>query len=272
LNATQARLRWRLRRLRPLLRKPRVVLRHRGLHPADVVLDEYPRSGGTWLTFMLAEVLFDRPIDFESEGSFVPPVGSHRATPAILPDGGRLLRTHEPFRTDYPKAVYVVRHVCDVAVSYYHWWKWTGVDSAEFKTFLRMFLDGHVDGYGTWHDHVTSWLDVGDRPVRVVRYEDLRSDTPGALRGIVEFLGTPAIDERIVNAVRNNSLDRMREKQERARSSVFRSRAPDQDVVRTGSSGGWREWLDAGDVALVERVAGPTLQRLGYELSGVGAG
>jgi hypothetical protein len=43
-------------------------------------------------------------------------------------------------------------------------------------------------------------------------------------------------------------------------------------VVRTGSSGGWREWLDAGDVALVERVAGPTLQRLGYELSGVGAG
>jgi Sulfotransferase domain len=268
-NASQARLRWRLRRLRPILRKPQVALRHRGLTSADVVLDEYPRSGGTWLTFMLGEVLFDRPLDFESEGSFVPAVGSHARAHPILPGGGRLLRTHEPFRSDYAKAIYVVRHVCDVAVSYFHWWKWVQVDTVEFKPFLRMFLDGQVDGYGSWQDHVTSWLDVRDRPIRVVRYEDLRTDTPATLRALLEFVGSPSSEERVADAVRNNSMEGMREKQERARSTVFRSRASGHDVVRRGSVGGWREWLDAEDIAAVERSAGPTLHRLGYE---VGAG
>jgi hypothetical protein len=264
-NPRQARLRWHLRRVRPLLRAPRVALRHRGIEPSDVVLDEYPRSGGTWLTFMLGEVVFGEPLDFESETAFVPGIGSHRDAPGPLAGGGRLLRSHEPFRRDYRKAVYVVRHAGDVAVSYFNWWKWARVDDVEFKPFLRAFLAGHVDGYGPWHRHVASWLDVSDRPVHVVRYEDLRRDTEAALHPILDFLGLSAPDEAISSAVANNSMEGMRAKQDRARRSVFRGRAQGRDVVRTGSVGGWRDWMDEEDVALLERTAGPVLRRLGYE-------
>jgi hypothetical protein len=62
----------------------------------------------------------------------------------------------------------------------------------------------------------------------------------------------------------------MRRKQERARATVFAGRAPDRDVVRKGSVGGWRDWLDDEDVALVDRTAGPTLRRLGYDLRDAG--
>jgi hypothetical protein len=228
------------------------------------VLDEYPRSGGTWLTFMLGELIFSRTLDFESEREFIPAVGWHRQAPRPLPSGGRLLRTHEPFRADYPKAIYVVRHVGDVAVSYFNWWKWARVEDVEFKPFFRAFLSGHVDGYGPWHRHVASWLDVVDRPVHMVRYEDLRQVTEATLRHILDFLGLSAADTDISSAVLRNSLEEMRRKQERARASVFRSRAPDRDVVRKGSIGGWRDWLDREDVRLMERHAGPTLTRLGY--------
>jgi hypothetical protein len=40
--------------------------------------------------------------------------------------------------------------------------------------------------------------------------------------------------------------------------------------VRKGSVGGWREWLDDEDVALVERTSGGVLRRLGYDLRDAG--
>ena len=49
------RFRWLARRHRRHLRGPAVALRYRGLRSSDVLLAGYPRSGTTWLTFVLAD-------------------------------------------------------------------------------------------------------------------------------------------------------------------------------------------------------------------------
>ncbi|HYV01292.1 MAG TPA: hypothetical protein VEM93_02995 [Actinomycetota bacterium] len=41
------RLRWAVRRARPVLRQPMVALRHRGLIANDVFLAGYPKAGNT---------------------------------------------------------------------------------------------------------------------------------------------------------------------------------------------------------------------------------
>jgi hypothetical protein len=239
------------------------------LTPADVVLDEYPKSGGTWVAFMLGEVLFGRPVDFENQEVLVPAVGRHAGLAPSLPGSGRFLRSHEPYRSEYRKAIYLVRNIADVAVSYFNNLRWLRIE-VSFKEFLPALLTGRVDGYGTWASHVESWLDasVGSGEILVVRYEELRTSPEELLLSMADFLGVEADQDRIRSAVANNSLERMREKQERARDSVFTDRDPASDFVRKGAVGDSASWMDPEDEHLIARYAGATLERLGYSVNG----
>jgi hypothetical protein len=264
------RLRWQLRAVRAPARAPLVWKRHRGLLTEDVILGEYPKSGATWLAFMLGEVLFQQPIDFESQTVYMPAVGSHTGAPAIPAIGGRLLRTHEPFRAEYRRGIYLVRHLGDVTVSYYHYLAWLGVRPPPFKEFLRELLRGRVDGYGPWPKHVESWARTPPETILVVRYEDLRTATEKTLRRIFDFLRVEASPASLANAIENNTLEGMRAKQERARDTIFRHRNLQADFVRKGIVGDTRAWLDGEDLELVEAIAGPTLRRLGYSVGSPG--
>src|SRR2546427_12929310 len=103
------RFRWLARRHRRHLRGPAVALRYRGLRSSDVLLAGYPRSGTTWLTFMLAEVLSGVPSTWASTGKLVPAVGRHQCAPALLQSDGRLPRTHEQRGPAHAVPAYVVR-------------------------------------------------------------------------------------------------------------------------------------------------------------------
>lgn len=254
--------RWYYPGLRLRLRKPLVALRHRGLTPQDIVLGEFPKSGGTWLAFMLGELLFGEALDFRNQEQLAPRIGLHRTVPPAVPDGGRLVRTHEHWREEYRRPIYLVRHVGDVAVSYYHWLPWLPPEYVSFKTFLGWFLEGRVDAYGAWTDHVTGWLDSGADPY-VVRYEDLRADPVATLEGILNWLDLCPPRHEVDAAVANNTLDAMKSKERATRQPPRRSRG---QFVRQGSVGGHREWFDVEDLAFLCERTGPVLTRLGYTL------
>lgn len=259
------RIRWRLRRLRPVVRRPLVFVRHLGLRGSDWILAEYPKSGGTWLAFMLGEALFDHEMDFTNQGLFLPAVGRRRGAPAIPQIGGRILRTHEPRRPVYDRAIYLVRHVADVAVSYHRWLSWLGIRGVDFDEFLPEFLAGRVDGWGPWQRHVGSWLDSG-RPPHLVRYEDLRSDTERVLSDTLRWMGAAVDPDLVKRAVANNTFERMREKEAMGRAGPFRRRSEDSHFVREGGVGESRRVLGPGQIEMIDRYAGSALHRLGYEL------
>jgi hypothetical protein len=260
-------LRWRLRRLRPILRKPLVWRRHwRGFSEHDVILDEYPKSGSTWLAFMLGQILFDTDVDFENMVAYVPGVGRHEGAANLPGRDGRLLRSHEPYRSDYRTVIYLVRHVGDVAVSYFKSLKWVAIEHVEFDDFLPMFLNGHIDGYGPWAAHVDSWLDASVPRFLLVKFEDLRVDPAATLSQICDFLGTDASPERILRSVDSNTIEGMREKEARARATVFRKRDRDSHYVRKGAIGDSLNYLSDEAIELIGRRAGKTLERLGDDL------
>ncbi len=254
------------------LRRPLVTFRHRGVSRRDVFLASYPRSGSTWLRFMLVQALGHKS-DYENIREMIPPVGRQSRALARLPDGGRVIKSHErrefPFGRRCSRAIYLLRDGRDVAVSYYFFMRRNGTFSGSFSDFIPLFVRGHMDGYGPWQAHVSSWLDsplAGSGHLHVIRYEDLLADPQRCLGAAVDFLGVTVDEIRLRDAVEANRFDRMRQRSSRSprvQSTAVRGDIP---IVRKGAAGDWRNHFSEADRRTFTRHAGTQLERCCYDL------
>jgi|ERR1700722_1429119 len=248
------------------VRVPVMWIRHSTLRSSDVFLGSYPRSGSTWLRFILQEILTGEPSRFENVNQRIAFVGRHGNAPSVLPHGARLLQTHEAYRKEYQRAIYLVRDPRDVALSEYAFQKARGWVDGDFHSYLVGFLGGEVNGFGSWRAHVHSWLTAADASggnVRVYRYDELRRDTLTSLTSMLEFLNVTVDSQKISDAIASNSLQQMRKKEELSPQKVSKR----DRFVRNGSVGGWRENLNDAQVELVNRSLGREMTRLGYNES-----
>jgi hypothetical protein len=247
------------------VRVPVMWVRHSTLKSGDVFLGSYPRSGSTWLRFILQEILTGEPSRFENVNQRIAFVGRHGNAPGLLPGGARLLQTHEAYRKEYGRAVYLVRDPRDVALSEYAFQKARGWVDGDFQTYLVGFLRGEVNGFGSWQDHARSWLAAADASdnVRVYRYDELRKETLSSLSSMLEFLKVPVDSQKISDAIAGNSLQEMKKKEELSPQKVSKR----DRFVRSGSVGGWRENFTQAQIELVNQYLGPELKRLGYSES-----
>jgi len=252
------------------LRVPLVWLHHRNFLPSDVFLGSYPKSGVTWTCFVLFEILSGLLAGFKSINQLI---GEHSKALRLLPGGGRLISTHEQYRKDYHRAIYLVRDARDVLLSEFAFLKALDYFRGDLHQFISTFLFtcGSAYGYGPWQRHVCSWLDspiAGTENLLLVRYEDLRQDPVTGFSRMAEFLGVDVDREKIELAIANNSLQKMREKEikEPVRVSI-KGR-----FVREGAIRGWVSKLSPAEVRLIEQHAGSALLRLGYPRAEEAAG
>jgi hypothetical protein len=272
----------RFRAARTPLRAPFAWWRHRDIRSDDVLLASFERSGSTWLRFLLCEILTGDSAAFEHINKVIPEMGRQAGIPPVLPGKHRLIKTHEHYRAVYRRAIYLVRDLRDVMLSNFA--RMEEMDFVRFFSpdrsldgYLAAFLKGKTAPFGSWQDHVNSWFDSplaarGD--LLVIRFEDLRRNTETNLAKIVDFLGMQASAETIRQAIEDNSLERMRAKEDATRKSgadagllrMHRSSREDGRFVRKGAVGGWRAELTRGQLQLIDRQAGSALLRAGYEL------
>ncbi|HEY6290843.1 MAG TPA: sulfotransferase domain-containing protein [Terriglobia bacterium] len=265
-----------LRRLRrkasrSRLRAPLVWYRHRGLTPRDVFVASYPRSGSTWLRFLLLELLTRDSAGFDRVNQMIPDVGRHGGCPALLPGRRRLIKTHETYRSTYGTAIYIVRDLRDVVLSEFDYENARQRLSEDFDTFLMLSLKANVNGYGSWQEHVVSWVDSpleSTGRLLVIKFEELRARTEDTLAEVAYFLGVTADRGAIQEAIANNSVQRMREKEDQVPEidGYSTGNGNSSRFIGKGSVGGWRARLSEGQLQLVERCAGLGLARMGYPL------
>lgn len=258
----------RYRAARTRLRTPLVWLRHCGLDPQDVFIASYPRSGNTWTRFLLAHVFAGAPTGFDEINKVIPEMGVHGKARPQLPGDGRLIKTHEDYRREYKRAIYLVRDVRDVLLSTYAQERAAALLSDEdFDRYVVSFLRGGMTRWGSWQHHVDSWLGsplFASGDLLVIRYEDMRQRTDETLSRMLGFLGVTVDPELIRIAIADNSLAKMRDK-EKSSKKLGPDVPEGMRFVRKGTVGGWREKLTPAQVALVEQYAGNQLARLGYE-------
>jgi Sulfotransferase domain len=256
-------LRWR-RGVRPVITR----LRYVGLSPQDVLVASYPRSGSTWLRFLLTEILMQQSVEWPLVNRVIPGAGGHFDAPTILPNGGRLIQTHDRYAGPCSRAVYLVRDNRDVILSEYRYALRGGVHRSLDKQ-IELSLTGGtpMSLFGSWHDHVAYWLDSelarrGD--LLLMKFEELRHDPDAKLRELLRFLGADATDAQIASAIENNSIRRMREREEHAVGAGISAGDPRYPWIGQGAVTGWRSKMSDDQLARVEAMVGDVLTRLGY--------
>ncbi|MBA3913628.1 MAG: sulfotransferase domain-containing protein [Acidobacteriales bacterium] len=250
-----------------LLRGPIIWARHCGIDRNDVMVASYPRSGNTWLRFLLTRILTGKSAGFDSVNNVIAEIGIHHEALKLLPGDGRLIKTHELYRPTYKRAIYLVRDVRDVLLSQYSrenelglvWW-------SDFDGYIDAFLQGTINGFGSWQEHIPQWLDSplakrGD--MLMVMFADMRRDTQVTLERVVDFLGYKVEPAVIAEAIADNTVERMRERESKA-VKLHKSNNEEGRFVRQGAIMGWRNKFTDEQLERIEQYAGKTMERMGF--------
>jgi hypothetical protein len=202
---------------------------------ADTYLASFPRSGNTWVRFLIANVYNnlkrDCPeVDFFNVHDIVPELKkSGMSGEPRFRDLPRVIKTHAPFREPFARAIYLVRNPYDVLFSYWNFLNANRgldlslADTARHETYGISALVEHVDSY------------VRRCPsLLILTYESLLDRTGYELERICDFIGVAVDAETVEEAVRNSTFETMRDIETRKGRKFGR---PDFRFVRCGSRG-----------------------------------
>lgn len=221
----------------------------------------YPRSGNTWLCYLLAYCLNAEYDDLDAPGvhpsneyqrRYVKGGLSHQSFSSQV---GRILKTHAlQVRRDGTPIVYIVRDGRDVMVSYYHYRYGTGkhqpLHEASPPSFSE-FLKRHVPD---WMHHVSQW--IKRQPDILVRYEDLRAIPTEVLASLFLGLGIEVQGRIVREALEVFSFRKLSQRHpgEEDRGSFFRK----------GIVGDWVEHFSEDDLRYFKETAGALMYDLNY--------
>jgi hypothetical protein len=241
--------------------------------PDDTFLVSYPKSGNTWVRFLLANLIYPNEIvGFANINRLLPAPGvvSKRFLKKL--QRPRILKSHEPFDVRFRKVIYLVRDPRDVVISEYHFnLKKRYIDpEIPLEEFARRFIAGETSSYGSWWEHAASWIGPrhGNPAFLLVRYEDLLTDPFAETTKIARFLGIDAAPDRLQSAIDRSSADRMRtlEKQQEDQWTGTKNTRKEIPFVRSANSGGWKKALPHPIAEEIQSAWSPLLSFLGYEV------
>lgn len=238
----------------------------------DVFLVSFPKSGNTWLRFILGYYYYPETCSFNTIDALLPDI--HYNPDAISGmSERRFIKSHFPYsklhQTEkYSKVVYVVRDGRDVMVSYYFYLKRGGVFSEDisFEDALVIMEQATLFEYSNWSMHVESWLTSGHSDLHLIRYEDLLDDPLGVAMGLFEFIGDPADPGKLQEALAQSDFKSLREKEEKM-NDFWRGKPADPSIrfIRKGRKRDWENHFSEQQARQFYERNKKLYTRLGYE-------
>src|SRR5215475_2497229 len=241
------------------------------VRPDDTFLVSYPKSGNTWMRFLIANLLQqDPPVGLLHADSLIPSVDAKSKKFFDEMKSPRVIKSHFSFIPAYRRVIYVVRDPRDVVMSQYHYQIKRGVleQGSSLDSFVSRFLKGEVCPYGSWGDNVGSWTATrrDDPNFLLVRYEDMLADVTSGAVQISNFLGLGGDANRIAMADERSSLENMRkvEKAEGKKWESTKGTRQDLSFFRSAKSGEGRATLSPEAIERIEKAWGPLMRSVGY--------
>ena len=246
--------------------------------PDDVCYTAYPKSGSTWLSYILTLIVHDgeTPSDhtLRSNLNWVACSWCYPKSESELDalPSPRIFTSHMPYEmalggvpAENPaKYVYIARNPKDVAVSYYHFEKeksWAGNYSGTWEHWLDLFLNGGVQR-GDWFDHVLSWWAHRTQDnILFIKYEDLKKDFSGSLHALTQFLDHPLSPEIMERIEQKTSFGCMQQEQFSNQHEIKEL----QGFFRKGKVSSWKDQFTDEQSAAFDRIIEKRLGGTGLE-------
>lgn len=234
----------------------------------DIFLVSFPKSGNTWMRFMLSSIYlweFNRgrsEINYFNIHTYIKDLQL-----CIIKDNHiglglpRIIKSHRPFSPNYSRVIYVVRDVRDVMVSYF---KYLNRNGEKFSD-IDEVLYHPIYGVQAWVNHVESWLSSStnlDKKLIIVKYENLIDDSNKELSKIMNFIGYNISNDAMDWIIYQGSKDRIKY----VESTFGRARSSQVPFLRKGEKNQWRDHLTDSHLNYILKVAGDTLFKLGYNI------
>lgn len=253
-----------------------------GIRNGDVYLVGFPKSGNTWLRFLIGNYLSEGKCNFVNSHEFFPGLSEHTELCNNL-RSPRFMSTHFSYRTfnrfarrydvdnsKNVKVVFLVRDGRDVAVSYYYHLIKNGKinKSLPFHDFIVRFENGDFNPFENWSTYVTKWVKHGPESFNfmITRYRDLLADARASLTRILEFAELPVDGSRLNIAVAASTFEKMKKLEEEGKDKHFRLKNSDANLmfVRSGRSGNWSKEFDRRSLEAFYKTNKRALVELGY--------
>lgn len=251
----------------------RKVFRKSGKHltpsvhsSADFFLVEFPKSGVTWLSVLLANLFLIRSgssdrATFSSVRSYIPDLHvSNQSTAIPLGDGAvRFYKSHSEFNPAYIHTIYLARHPYDVMKSYHRYL----TEQSVYAGSLEELCFRSDWGLVRWKKHVTSWLyhgmDTNQYFLHLIRYEDLVEQTHDEIAALGKNFGwcfEPSVIDSAVNSSERSIMC--------AQEKIYGSRNPNKlgRFVGEKASGGSEDDQELREK--IDHVYSQELELLGY--------
>ncbi|CAB3235051.1 unnamed protein product [Arctia plantaginis] len=166
----------------------------------------------------------------------------------------RYIKTHIPLSLlppgllDTAKVVYVARDPRDVAVSSYHLYRLYKVMNfpGTFKEFWGLFVQDLVNRTPIFEHMKEAWNLRHHKNMLFLFFEELVKNLPSSIQRIADFLGKEVSIEQMNKLCDHLSIENF-SKNEAVNYHSLRELgllASDEQFVRKGKSGGWREYFD----------------------------
>lgn len=258
----------------------RTLLVHLGYYPPgrqvrvyddDIFLVSYPKSGSTWLRFLIASLKCGQePVDFTNVDQVIPDIYQDVEKKLQAFERPRIIKSHEYFDPRYKKVIYIVRDPRDVAVSYYyhHIKQNLMPNDLCIEEFVGRFLAGTLDPYRSWRDHVSGWwrARTDGSNLLLLRYEDLSRFAEDELRRVAEFLRLEVSETQLRAAIERCSFQEMRRLEQRQAHLNERLRSSRREIlfIRSATVGGWRREMPTAAAERITRAWSGTMAECGY--------
>lgn len=181
-----------------------------------------------------------------------------------LEDGRPLIPNHKA------KVIYILRNPLDVAVSLAFHLNSTYDDAIkkmgqEEFCFCSNDKKHHIQlrqRLLSWGSHVKSWVDNGNIPIEVIRYEDMVEKPFETFSKAVQFIGLDVSEEKIKKAIKFSSFDILKSQEEKENFKEKPTKA--KSFFREGKSGNYNNHLSEVQIEQIIKDHSEIMKRFGY--------
>jgi hypothetical protein len=251
--------------------------KHQNLLPEDYKLEDiylvsFPKSGNTWLRFLVANAIkikfnLERQVNFFSIHDIVPDIQLSRRIQSTGTFGRldvpRIIKSHSVYNPYYYRVILLVRDPRDALISYYHFLK--NYEKIPDEWDLSQFVRSSKFGASAWAKHTESWSFTknSSQNIQILLYEHLIDNPYEQLRRVMDLIGLSLTDCELQEAVKLSSKENMRQS-EIIHKSAYLVKTQKTAFVRQGKVTGGEALLEV-DRKYIEEITRTIAGAVGYQ-------